>query len=41
MLARWKKYYKDTGVMKGPKEMWDNPKHKQEFVNFLQEADDI
>jgi hypothetical protein len=36
-LARWKKYYKDTGVMKGPKEMWDNPKHKQEFINFLQE----
>ena len=36
-LARWKKYYKDTGVMKGPKEMWDNPTHKQEFINFLQE----
>jgi hypothetical protein len=36
-LERWKKYYKDTGVMKGPKEMWDNPKHKQEFINFLQE----
>lgn len=36
-LLRWKKLYVETGVMKGPKEMWENPRYAKQFTDFLKE----
>lgn len=36
-LTQWKKLYTDTGIIKGPKEMWENPRYAKQFTDFLKE----
>ena len=38
-LSRWKEFYIETGVLKGPKEIMIDSKYKKEYIDFLNEKD--